>query len=116
MQASQGFLMLAQNLIKDIHKNRTKHNSALGIIGQSFFDTYGPGWISLHWEIKSSIWVSTCNMTGVSRVTAGPENWADVENFLTTYLLVLGEVCNIDVDTILQTEDLKNANPEASSI
>ena len=115
MQASPGFLKLAPKLVRDIHANRLNGHSALGILGQSMYDTYGPEWISFYGGIKNYIWARTCGIYGLNSRGVGPDT-SENENFLATYLLVLGEMCNIDIDTILQTEDLKNANPEAGSI
>jgi len=92
--------MRVPELIRDIHKNSLNNNSAMGILAQSHYGIYGPGWISVHWVFKNHVWHLTCNLYRVNPYGAGPA-LEENENFLASYLLVLCEVCKLDLDQII---------------
>jgi len=113
MLPSPGFMMRAPELIRDIHKNRLTGISALGILGQSYYDIYGPGWISFHGDFKNFTWARTCDLYRLNHWNTGPAP-CENEEFLATYLLILAEACKLDIDQIL--EDPKNEDAKEAAV
>ena len=100
---SPEFLAKAPEVIRKIQARiEDTHRDSIyigGIYEQVYYGSNCPG-LS---ELRRDMWAKTTELFG-----SGPVNTKDV--FLAIYLLVLAEVCNLDLDQVL--EDGKNAAPD----
>jgi len=91
---------------------RAEAKSPLDIVCMASDEVYRDAWMSWWPNPQDEIWRATVNLVGYATPVDTEETR---DTFIQTYLLVLCEVCNIDIDTIIQSEDLKNENDREES-